>query len=402
MKTDLEQRLVEYIAGQESGMLALLKEMVLIQSGSCNKAGTDQVAALLRRVLEPLPLEIETYPQKQYGDILVAGTRASGGADNILIVGHTDTVFPEDTTFNGWREDPQRIFGPGVIDMKGGLVVGVYALKALDACGRLQNLPIRFVFNTDEEVGSPVSGPLISAEAQKSVMAFVLECGGMQGEVVTSRKGRLGFHLNVTGRAGHAAFVTPGKPSAILELAHKIIQVEALNGLKPGLTVNVGKIHGGIGPNSIAESATAKVDVRFANRNESDFFRFRLDEIIATPDIPGTRVSVEKTRNRPPMEASSGHRFLFKVAQSQARKLGMEIRESFRPGASDANIIAAAGTPVLDGLGPVGEMDHSDQEYMQKDSLVRRCQLFALTLLNCWNLHRSKSLFDPSDPLENP
>lgn len=393
MNPEMEQRLIEYIAGQETGMLALLKEMVLIQSGTFNKLGTDRVAKLIRRTLEPLPLRIESFPQKRYGDILVAITPAAGSTNNILIIGHTDTVFPEDTAFNGWREDNRRVYGPGVIDMKGGLVLGIYALKALDSCGQLKNLPLRFVFNADEEVGSPVSGPVISAEAQKSVMAFVLECGGMQGEVVTGRKGRIGLNLNVSGQAGHAAFATTDKASAILELAHKIIRLEALNGLKPGLTVNVGKIHGGIGPNSVAESAWAAVDVRFENQNEAYFFRSRLDEIIETPSIPGTRVRVENAPSRPPMEQSSGNRSLFKVAEIQALKLQLDISESYRQGVSDANIIAAAGTPVLDGLGPIGGLDHSDQEYMQKDSLVRRCQLFALTLLNCWELNRSGLLF---------
>ena len=400
MNPEIEQRLIAYIAGQEPGMLALLKEMVLIQSGTFNKPGTDQVATLIRRTLEPLPFRIESFPQKKYGDILVAATPAAGSTSNILIIGHTDTVFPEDTAFNGWREDTHRVYGPGVIDMKGGLVLGIYALKALDACAQLQNLPLRFVFNTDEEVGSPASGPIISAEAQKSVMAFVLECGGMQGEVVTGRKGRIGLQLNVSGQAGHAAFATTDKASAILELAHKIIQLEALNGLKPGLTVNVGKIYGGIGPNSVAESAWAAVDVRFKSRNEAHFFHSRLDDIITTPGIPGTRVRVDNAPSRPPMEQSPGNCSLFKVAEIQARKLRMDIRESYRQGVSDANIIAAAGTPVLDGLGPIGEMDHSDQEYMQKDSLVRRCQLFALTLLNCWELNRSGCLFDQTGTIE--
>jgi len=401
MKTEIEQHLMDYIAGHEVGMLALLKEMVLIQSGSYNKSGTDRVATLIRRVLGPLPLEIECFPQKQYGDILVAATPAVGNTNNILIVGHTDTVFPEDTAFNGWRDDTDNVYGPGVIDMKGGLVLGIFALKALAACGRLRDLPIRFVFNADEEVGSPVSGPIITAEAQKSAMAFVLECGGTQNEVVTGRKGRTGFHLNVSGHAGHAAFAETDKASAILELSHKIIQLEALNGLKPGLTVNVGKIHGGIGPNSVAESAWAAVDVRFKNQNEANFFDSRLNDIITTPVIPETRVRVNNVTGRPPMEASAGNRSLFKAAEIQAHKLGMDIRESFRRGVSDANIIAATGTPVLDGLGPIGDLDHSVREYMQKNSLVPRCQLFTLTLLYCWELHRSGSLLDPTNTMES-
>ena len=186
-------------------MLVLLKRLVLIQSGSYNKNGIDLVVGVIKDVLMEPAIAVQEIPQNVHGNILLASTPAAGDRENILLVGHTDTVFPQDTTFNWWREDQENVYGPGVIDMKGGLVAGIYALKALHAQKLLDDIPLRFIFNPDEEIGSPCSRDLIISEARKSVMAFVLECGGLTGEVVTGRKGRIGVKLEAFGKAGHAA-----------------------------------------------------------------------------------------------------------------------------------------------------------------------------------------------------
>ena len=144
----------------------------------------------------------------------------------VLLVGHMDTVFPKETDFNWYKEDKENSYGPGVVDMKGGLVVGIYALMALDKLGLLQQIPLTFVFNSDEEIGSRSSVDLIQKEANSSAFAFVLEAGGLENEIVTGRKGNLTIELHIEGEAGHAAFATKNKPSAILEMAHKIIEFE--------------------------------------------------------------------------------------------------------------------------------------------------------------------------------
>ncbi|MEA3340587.1 MAG: M20 family metallopeptidase, partial [Chloroflexota bacterium] len=385
--------LIAYIAAHQAEMLAFLKKLVLVQSGSHNKPGVDRVRRLIAETIKPLGLEMTTNTQKSYGDILIASTPSAGDRDNILLIGHMDTVFPEDTSFNWWLEDEKNAYGPGVIDMKGGLVVGIYALKALAASGLLDEIPLRFIFNSEEEIGSPVSGPVIAFEAKRSAMAFVLECGGLDGQVVTGRKGRIGLKLEICGQAGHAAFAGKDKASAILELAHKTIELEKLNSCIPGLTVNVGRIQGGIGPNSIAESALAMIDVRFSSQKGADFFQAKLDEIVSQPVVPGTVSKYEVTGSRPPMEQTAGNQDLFRVVEEQARKLEVPVVEEYRMGASDASIVAAKKTPVIDGLGPIGDLDHSDREYIVKNSIVQRCQLLALSIIKCRRLNKEDRLF---------
>ena len=350
----MKQKLIDYLTTHRQEMLSLLRELVLIQSGSYNKAGVDGVVHLIGEVLTESDIEVKIIPQESCGNILIASSPVAGNQDNILLIGHTDTVFPEDTTFNWWREDEEKVYGPGVIDMKGGLVVGIYAFKALKQQGLFTRIPLRFIFNSDEEIGSPFSGDIIASEAKKSALAFVLECGGLSGEVVTGRKGRIGVKLEVFGKAGHAAFITENKASAILALAHKIIALEALNGQFQGFTVNVGQIKGGIGANSIAEYARADVDVRFIDASGTDFFKERFATIVAETDIPGTSARMEILNFRRPMPQTKGNRALFKVVTDQARELKLPIREEFRQGVSDANIVAGEGVPVIDGLGPMG------------------------------------------------
>ena len=367
-------------------MVSLLREMVLIQSGSHNKPGVDQVAGFISQTLAPLGLELTRHPCPDHGDILLAETTAAGDRDNILLVGHMDTVFPKGTDFNWFKQDEENCYGPGVVDMKGGLVIGIFALKLLSQKGLLADIPLRFIFNPDEEIGSPVSRGLISREAKRAALALVLECGGTKGEVVTGRKGKFGFKLEVKGQAGHAAYAEAAKPSAILELARQIIVLEGLNNRMPGLTVNVGQIEGGIGPNTIAPNAKALVDVRFSTPKEQDFFHSSLKEATETGLIPGTSVQTEPTSQRPAMDQSQGNLKLYQVLAQVAALLGQELDHEFRQGVSDANLIAAQGTPVVDGLGPLGGKDHSDQEFLVTKSLAPRAALFTLSLLECSRL----------------
>lgn len=361
-------------------MIELLRELSGVQSGTGNKAGVDAVAALVRTAFRDTPYAVESYPQTLHGDMLMVSSPGCRGSGHILLVGHMDTVFPADTHFTWWREGEGRINAPGVYDMKGGLVVGIFALRALAAAGRADDLPLRFVFNSEEEVGSPVSRHLIATEARRSSMAFVLEGGGTEGGVVTARKGRWGLRMEVRGRAGHAAKSGPDKASAVTALARHVLALEELNRLEPGVTVNVGRVEGGIGPNSVPETALAEVDVRFIDSEGEAWFEERLHAILADASVPGTSASVTTVTRRPPMPAVEANRALYRLAEAQAAFLGIPISEEHRAGVSDANLIAAEGTPVLDGLGPVGDLDHSDREYILADTLVKRCQLLALTL----------------------
>lgn len=375
---------LEYVERNRNEMFELLRRLVCIQSGTYNKPGVDRVGDALLQAVGEIPLRIKRIINQDYGDLLILSSGPAGETGAILLVGHMDTVFPADTQFNWYREDEVKSYGPGVIDMKGGLVEVVFALKALNFSGTLARIPLRVIFNPDEEIGSPVSGVIIAEEARKSALALVLEGGGINGGVVTGRKGRLGLEIHVRGRAGHAANPPQmGKSSAILALARKIVDIEALNDVLPGVTVNIGCIKGGTAPNSIPEVAMATIDIRFDSEKAIADVKAKLGEIVNRLDAPGTTSSLIEVGNRPLMAASDRNKKLFRIAKEVGERLGIPIQEEFRPGTSDASIIAATGIPVLDGLGPIGEDGHSDREYMIKDSLIARTKLLISIIESC-------------------
>ncbi len=390
---DVLKNLTAYLKDQEEAMRNVLKRLVLIQSGTRHKAGVDRVCRDIYGLLEPLSLDRRILPQETYGDMLIASVPSVSAGRRILLAGHMDTIFPADTAFCTWREDEAHFYGPGVIDMKGGLVVGIFALKALSTLGLLQGLPLTWIFNSEEEVGSPVSRSLFVTEAKRSAMAFVLECGGMKGEIVTGRKGRLELKLSSRGRAGHAAQVVEGKKSAILDLAHVIIELEGLNGRFPGVSVNIGQAGGGIVPNSVPEEAWAAVDVRSPSGEGFASFHSCLDDLLKRRQAEGMDLRVEVVEQVPVMEATEHNKALFSVVAGEGERLGIPVVEQFRAGASDANTIAEAGTPVVDGLGPVGRDDHSDREFLVRESLCTRSALLALSLLSAWRRYEEGSLF---------
>ena len=215
--------------------------------------------------------------------------------------------------------------GPGVIDMKGGLVAAVYAIKALAACDLLADIPLTLLCNSDEEIGSPSSTALFQAEARRSVAALGFECGGLGGEVVTGRKGRSGYRLIVTGRAGHAASAGADKASAILELAHKTIALEGLNDSRRGIVVNVGLIQGGIGPNTVSDHAAAEIDTRFLTRTDAEETAARLAEIASRSTVAGTTAALQYVGGRPPMEQNDRNSGLFQVIRAEAERLGSAL-----------------------------------------------------------------------------
>mgnify|MGYP002398120041 CR=1 FL=1 len=381
----MRDRVLAFLAEREQEQFALLEELVLIQSSSWNKVGVDAVGARLSEFLQGLGLNREVVAESDIGNQLIFRSAAWNiDRPGLLLVGHMDTVFPADTDFNWYRDDGVRVYGPGVIDMKGGLVVAVWALAALAHIGLLDRIPLTLICNSDEEIGSPASSLLVQTEAERSLLGLVFECGGLAGELVTGRKGKGGYLLKVHGRAGHAAFAGVDKASAILELSHKIIALERLNDPERQLVVNVGTVHGGIGPNTVADFATAEIDTRYLRLEDAELTAAKIEEITVKSTIKDTRGELELTGGRLPMEQSDTNHRLYRIIEQEATRLGIPCAEELRSGVSDANTIAATGIPVVDGLGPIGGCDHSDREYMIRESLPQRSQLAALAIIRCW------------------
>ncbi|WP_028574829.1 M20 family metallopeptidase [Desulfonatronovibrio hydrogenovorans] len=374
------ERIVEQVSFLKGEMLELLEELVLIQSGTMNKTGLDRMARTVFRALSGILPQVEIISMQECGNMVLAWNNEARTCKPILLVGHMDTVFPQDTDFNFFRQDREKIYGPGVMDMKGGLVVGFFALKALSRLGLLEDIPITFICNSEEEIGSPFSRVLIEEQARKSRAAFVLEGGGVDGQVAVGRKGKIGLDLKVTGRAGHAGVAGLDKPSAVLEAAHKTIALEALNH-PPDVLVNVGLVQGGIGPNTIAREAVLGVDARFADQKNHDAILEEIRKIAGQTRVPGTRTEMRVISSRPAMPTSRNMERLYQLVEGAAQKVGVPIAREIRGGVSDANFIAATGTPVLDGLGPCGDLDHSDQEFIIKKTLPQRAALVAQSIL---------------------
>ena len=315
--------------------------------------------------------------QKHFGDILeLRFGRPADTRRPILLLGHLDTVWPGGTLATmPWRQDDGRLFGPGVLDMKAGVVMALAALRTLRALKLTR--PVTLLLNSDEEVGSPVSRPITERLARASSAVFVLEPA--QGLAFkTARKGVGLFQLQITGVAAHSGVDFERGHSAIRELAHQIEAASALTDLPRGLTVNPGVIAGGTRSNVIAASAYAEFDVRIARaadaaRIEQQFRRLK-------PRDPACTLTVTGGINRPPMERKPGTIALFKQARALARQLGFALDEAATGGGSDGNFTAALGVPTLDGMGAVGEGAHAAHESILVEHLVPRTALLAAML----------------------
>lgn len=372
----MRDSILDYLKERKERQFSLLKNLVLQPSHSSYVRGVSAIGDAIVAALSACELELQRFETEGYGrHLLFKSPACAKHSKQLLLIGHMDTVFPVSSGFDWYERTAGKVSGPGVIDMKGGLVAVVFALKALHEMGLLHELPVAFLCNSDGEVHSPSSTELIRAEAVRSFAALGFDSGGLNGEVVTGRKGCADYTIQVRGVAGNAAFVGANKSSAILEMAHKVIALEKLNNPVQNLTVNVGLIEGGIGLNSVPEVATIKVDTRFLKTDDYHESRMAIEEIVKNCQIPGTTANLDVTVFRAPMEQCRKNKDLFYEVDGIARELGINIREELRLNVSDVNTIASCGIPVVDGLGPIGEGEHSEREYMVESSLASRTKL---------------------------
>ncbi|MEA2551675.1 MAG: glutamate carboxypeptidase, partial [Actinomycetota bacterium] len=375
--------LQQLAADRYEGFVAELREMVDIDSGSFSPAGVIAVAdrceswfrdggwALERRPHAPEPGE------PQLGDLLI-GRLAGAGGPSILLVGHMDTVFDDGTVAERpFRIEGDRARGPGVSDMKGGLLTGFAAVEILQAAGFDGFSSITYICNPDEEIGSFFSGPIIREMAPSFDAAYVLEGARANGDVVSARKGITDYTVTVHGRAAHAGVEPEKGANALLQAAHTIIALQELNGRWPGVTVNVGVAHGGTRTNVVPAACELQVDLRAPELSTLEAAEAEITRLCGETEVPGVSITLEASGWHRPMEKKAPAQRLVDIARRTAADLGFELQDAATGGASDANTTSAAGTPTIDGLGPVGGDDHAPAEWLDLTSVVPRIALLA-------------------------
>jgi glutamate carboxypeptidase len=368
-------KIISFLNSIQSDFLSDLAALVNLDCGTENKAGVDQAGAWIRDRCLVWGWEVQHLPLTDYGDCWLARLRGRGEG-RMMLIGHLDTVYPAGTAaIRPMRFEGQNIMGPGVCDMKGGLLVGMYALRALQTSGFDNFADLSFFFNSEEELGSPISRELYTPLAQKMDAVLVLEAARMNGDIVSARKGAGVYTVRVKGKAAHAGVEPEKGANAILELAHQAIAFQKLNGLAPGVTVNVGVISGGTAHNVVPDAAELEVDVRAIDLTGVAAIRHAVAHLNYQTTVPGAQVQIQGGFSYFPMAKTQAIAFLVDLAQRTARELGFEIKDAATGGASDANQIAALGVPVLDGLGPVGGLDHGPDEYIEQASIVPRTAL---------------------------
>jgi glutamate carboxypeptidase len=371
-------RILEYLLAEQEAMIATLASLVALDSPSSEREAVNRVADFMSDALAATGGRVERLAQAAFGDHLHVSW--GEGPRQILILGHMDTVWPAgEAQKRPFRIEEGRAQGPGAFDMKGGLVVGLYALRALQALALQPACRLVLVLNSDEECGSPTSRAIIEEEGRRSAASLVLE-PSREGALVTWRKGVGRFEMEVQGLASHAGAAHERGVSAVQELAHQILRLEAMTNYGRGTTVNVGVIQGGSKVNVRPASAWAEIDLRVTAAEEGQ--RMAKTILALQPVHPAATLVVSGGMNRPPWEISPGGERLFRQAQRAGGRLGLELWSAGTGGGSDGNFTAALGTPTLDGLGPVGEDAHALTEWVDVGSLPVRSALLAELLVD--------------------
>ena len=369
------QRVLAYLRDHQAEMTAHLTQLVELESPSDHKPALDRLAGYLAEEARGLGADVAVLKRQQAGDIVRARWGESAGGT--LLLCHMDTVWDLGTLARRpVRVEDDRLYGPGAYDMKGGIVNALWAVRALRELGLMPDRRVTLLITSDEETGSHASRPLIEAEALAHERVYVLEpAHPPRAALKTWRKGVGLYMVRVTGRAAHAGAAHDEGISAIAELAHHVLAIQALTDYAAGTTANVGVIGGGTRSNVVPEQAWAEVDVRVMDTAEAarvDAFMHAL-----APQRDGVKVEVTGGLNRPPMPRSAAALALYARAEVIAAELGFPISETGTGGGSDGNFTAALGVPTLDGLGAAGDGGHALHEHVILASLPERAALLA-------------------------
>jgi glutamate carboxypeptidase len=360
-------------------MLDRLKTAVEMESPTNSAPAVNRLAQFFAREFRRSRGKVQVWTHPHAGSAVTAefwsGRRKRRP---VLMLGHTDTVWALGTLASmPFRVRGERAYGPGILDMKSGIVCGLEAIRALHALGIYPGGPVRFLLNSDEEVGSHAFLTLIRREGWRARACLVLEPAAQGGALKTARKGVGVFTISAHGRSAHAGINPGAGVNAITELARQLLRIEGFGRAREGLTLNVGLIEGGTRSNVVPERASASIDVRIPRVADGAFIERRIRGL--RPTQRGARIEITGGINRPPMERRIS-RALFRHARDLGLKLGMQLEEASTGGGSDGSIAAALGTPTLDGLGGVGDGAHARDEHVIIDELPRRAALIAALL----------------------
>jgi glutamate carboxypeptidase len=382
-----ETQITAWLAQQKDAMVGALREMVDTDGGSYDKAGVDAVGAQVARFLEGHGIPVQTLPQPRFGDCLravVEGAEGGGTGNekrNIVLMGHRDTVFPKgEPQHRPFTIQGDRAYGPGVADMKAGLVMNMFVLAAFRRFGGAPG-PLVGLFTGDEEIGSPEGRPVIEAEARAARVVFNSEPGRPDGGVVTGRKGGVFMAFDIEGKAAHSGGNFEQGISAIGELAHKITAIHALTDLARGITLNVGLVSGGQSVNTVAPYAQGQIDLRYVEPADRDEVVAKIGAIVAKSFVPGTRATLTIRGEFLPLTQSRGSAKVFELYRGAAQDTGFTPEGRFSGGCADSGFTAAMGAPTLCAVGPVGGRAHSPEEYLELGTLVPRAQALARAIL---------------------
>lgn len=382
-----EAQITAWLASQKEAMLAELAEMVNTDGGSYDKAGVDRTGAQVRRFLATHGIPTEVVPGSNHGDCIrgiVEGGHALGTGNqrsNIVLMGHRDTVFPKgEPERRPFTIEGSRAYGPGVADMKAGIVMNMFVLAAFAKFGGAPG-PLVGLFTGDEEIGSPEGRPVIEAEARNARIVLNSEPGRASGNVVKARKGGVFSVVDIEGKAAHSGGNFEAGISAIGEAAHKIVAIHALTDLARGITLNVGLIQGGQSVNTTAPHCQFQIDLRYVEPDQREEIMGRIHDIVGRSYVPGTRAALTIKGEFLPLNPTPESSRLFSIYQASAAESGLKVEAEFTGGCADSGFTAAMGAPTLCGVGPVGGLAHSSDEYLEIETFVPRAQAMARAIL---------------------
>ena len=374
----MEKEIDKLVEKYKSDIYDDFRKIVDINSFSSNLEGIKECAKALVEVASQKGIALEeTYSSKRRRPHLMYSKSLE--SDFYAFIGHFDTVHPPESEFDKMVDEGDILRGPGTNDMKGGLIVALYSLVILKELYPDRKIPIKILFNSDEEIGSPDSSEIIKSEFKNAKAGFVFEAGRAPGySVVTSRKGVFEIIVEIEGKAAHSGVEPWNGINAIVAAAKIVQRLDGLNDYDKGIIVGCNQIVGGIAKNVVPPDCKIDVNVRFVDNEQERYILSQMEEIFSKDDYDGAKVSYRLIHSRPPLVKTTKSQELYELYRSVSNFYGFECSEVSTGGGSDANYLGDLGVPVIDGVGVVGKYSHTTKEYILKSSIIERIKIFVL------------------------